>query len=56
MSTSDRNAEMAAKVAKLKTELILAEAEADRTAALKEYQENAEERTCRSQSRNGRRD
>ena len=39
MSTSDRKADMAAKVAKLKTELIFAEAEAERTAALKEHEE-----------------
>lgn len=39
MSTSDRKADMAAKVAKLKTELIFAEAETERTAALKEHEE-----------------
>ena len=37
--TSDRKADMAAKVAKLKTELIFAEAEAERAAALKEHEE-----------------
>lgn len=36
MSTSDRKADMAAKVVELKTELIFAEAEAERTAASKE--------------------
>ena len=41
--TSDRKADMAAKVAKLKTELIFAEAEAERAAALKEH----EEKPCR---------
>ena len=40
MSTSDRKADMAAKVTKLKTELIFAEAEAERTAVLKEHKEN----------------
>lgn len=59
MSTSDRKADMAAKVAKLKTELIFAEAEAERTATLKKTRRKtkkttAEEGTCRGQGRNGR--
>ena len=37
MSTSDRKANLAAKVAKLKTELIFSQAEAERTAAFKEH-------------------
>jgi len=37
MSTSDRKADLSAKVAKLKTELIFSEVEAERTAAFKEY-------------------
>lgn len=39
MSTPDRKVEIAAKVTKLKTELIFAEAEAEKTAALKEHEE-----------------
>ena len=39
MSTLDRKTDTAAKVAKLKTELIFAEAEAERTAALKKHEE-----------------
>lgn len=39
MSSSDRKTDLAAKVAKLKTELIFAEAEAERTAALKKHEE-----------------
>lgn len=37
MSTSDRKADLTAKVAKLKTELIFSEVEAERTAAFKEH-------------------
>ena len=39
MSYSDQKADMAAKVAKIKTKLIFAEEEAERTAALKEHEE-----------------